>query len=88
VLGTDAFHRKLPDLLVCAISSQPRFFDEPGTGDHPLKQWKKTGLLYPSTARLSKLMAIDKRLITRILGTVDTADLAVVENGLRKVFSL
>ena len=30
VLSTDAFHRKLPDLIVCPISSQPRFYNAAG----------------------------------------------------------
>lgn len=88
VLSTDTFHRNIPDLIVCAISSQPRFFSQPGPGDHPLKQWKQTGLHYPSTARLSNLMAVDKRRITRILGSADSADLAIIDDGLRQVFRL
>ena len=30
VLSADAFHRELPDLIVCSISSQPRFYNQPG----------------------------------------------------------
>jgi|GEM_PF-2522583 len=26
VISTDAFHRDLPDLIVCPISSQPRYY--------------------------------------------------------------
>jgi mRNA-degrading endonuclease toxin of MazEF toxin-antitoxin module len=86
VLSADAFHRKLPDLIVCPISSQPRFYNRPGGGDHPLQHWKNVGLRYPSTARLSNLMAIEKHLIKRALAPLHADDLAGIEQGLREVF--
>ncbi|HEY6391452.1 MAG TPA: type II toxin-antitoxin system PemK/MazF family toxin [Bryobacteraceae bacterium] len=88
VLSADAFHKKLPDLIVCPISSQPRFYNRPGGGDHLLQHWKSVGLRYPSTARLSNLMAVEKRLIKRALAPLHADDLARIEQGLRKVFSL
>jgi len=88
VLSTDAFHRKLPDLIVCPISSQPRFYNRPGAGDQPLRQWKGLGLHHPSTARFSNLMAIEKRLIKRVLAPLHAEDLARIEHGLYQVFGL
>jgi len=88
VLSTHAFHRKLPDLIVCPISSQPRFYNRPGAGDHPLRHWKSLGLHYPSTARLSNLMAIEKRLIKRVLAPLHAEDLARIQHGLHQVFGL
>jgi hypothetical protein len=46
------------------------------------------GLRYPSTARLANLMAVEKRLIKRTLAPVHADDLVLIEQGLRKVFSL
>jgi mRNA interferase MazF len=88
VLSTDGFHRKLPDPIVCPISSQPRFYSRPGGGDHPLQHWKSLGLRHPSTARLSNLMAIEKRLIKRTLAPLHEDDLTSIEQGLREIFSL
>jgi mRNA-degrading endonuclease toxin of MazEF toxin-antitoxin module len=88
VISTDDFHRKLPDLIVCPISSQPRFYSQPGGGDHPLRHWKSLGLRHPSTARLSNLMAIEKSLIKSTLALVHADDLARIEQGVRRVFSL
>src|SRR5260370_34019476 len=88
VLSTDTFHRHLPNLIVCAISSQQRFYNRPGGGDHPLRHWKNLGLRHPSTARLSNLMAVEKRLIKRALAPLHVDDLARIEQGLRKVFNL
>lgn len=88
VLSAEAFHRKLPDLIVCPISSQPRFYNQPGGGDHPLHHWKSLGLRHPSTARLSNIMAVEKRLIKRALSPLHADDLARIEQGLRDVFNL
>src|ERR1700691_956529 len=88
VLSADAFHSALPDVIVCPISSQPRFYNKPGGGDHPLEHWKTLGLRYPSTARLSNLMAVEKRLIKRALAPLHPDDLARIERGLRDVFGL
>ena len=88
VLSADAFHRKLPDLIVCPISSQPRFYNRPGGGDHPLQHWKGLGLRHPSTARLSNLIALEKRLIKRALAPLHADDLARIEQGLGEVFGL
>ena len=88
VVSVEAFHKKLQDVIVCPISSQPRFFQRPGPGDHPLEHWKVVGLRHPSTARLSNLLAVEKKLIKRALGTLHPDDLARVRYGLRKALGL
>jgi mRNA-degrading endonuclease toxin of MazEF toxin-antitoxin module len=88
VVSVRAFHKKLLDMIVCPISSQPRFYQKPGPGDHPLEQWKTVGLRHPSTARLSSLLAIEKKLVKRVLGTLTADDLARIEDGLRAAFGL
>jgi mRNA-degrading endonuclease toxin of MazEF toxin-antitoxin module len=88
VVSVEALHAKLLDVIVCPISSQPRYYRKPGPGDYPLKHWKRIGLRHPSTARLSNILAVEKRLIKRVLGTVHPEDLAQVQNGLRAAFGL
>jgi mRNA-degrading endonuclease toxin of MazEF toxin-antitoxin module len=88
VVSVEVFHRKLLDVIVCPISSQSRYYQRPGPGDHPLKHWKTVGLHHPSTARLSNLLAVEKKLIKRVLGTLHTEDLVCVEDGLRAAFGL
>jgi mRNA-degrading endonuclease toxin of MazEF toxin-antitoxin module len=88
VLSVETFHRKLLDVIVCPISSQPRYFEKPGRGDHPLRQWKTVGLRHPSTARISNILAAEKKLVTRRLGTLSAEDLARVEQGMREAFGL
>jgi mRNA-degrading endonuclease toxin of MazEF toxin-antitoxin module len=88
VVSVESFHETLLDLILCPISSQPRYYRKPGPGDHPLAHWKTLGLRYPSTARVSNLLAVEKKLIKRVLGTLHGNDLARVEHGLREAFGL
>ena len=88
VVSVEALHGRIPDVIVCPISSQPRFYDHPGPGDVPLRQWRTLGLRYPSTARISNVLAVEKKLIRRIIGTLATDDKARVQQGLRDAFGL
>ncbi len=88
VVSVEAFHRKLADLIVCPISSQPRYFKKPGPGDFPLRHWEAVGLRHPSTARISNLVAVEKKLISRVLGALHPEDLKRVEGGLRSALGL
>jgi len=88
VISADAFHRELPDLIVCPISSQPRYHQRPGPGDCPLQKWRVVGLRHPSTVRISKILAVDKKIIKRVLGRLSSEDLLRVEKGLREALDL
>ena len=88
VVSVETFHRRLLDVILCPVSSQPRYYQRPGPGDHPLRHWKTVGLRHPSTARLSKLLAVEMKLIKRVLGTLHAEDLGRVEDGLRVAFGL
>jgi mRNA interferase MazF len=88
IVSAEVVHRSLSDVIVCPISSRPRFFARPGPGDEPLRHWKAAGLRYPSTARASKVLAIDKTIVSRILGKLPDDDLRRVEDTLRKVLAL
>jgi mRNA-degrading endonuclease toxin of MazEF toxin-antitoxin module len=84
VASAEGFHRRLSDVIVCPISSRPRYYEAPPAGDHPLVDWKVSGLRHPSTARVSKLLAVDKRIIGRAIGKLSAGDMARVDTGLRK----
>ena len=88
VVSAERFHRTLPDVMVCPISSQPRYFRRPGPGDCPLRNWQTVGLRHPSTVRISNLVSVDKDLIDRRLGSVRGEDLATVGRGLREALGL
>ena len=88
VVSVDRLHRRLPDVIICPISSQPRFHRRPGPGDHPLKHWKAVRLRHPSTVRISNILSVEKRLVARVLGRLHATDLALVDAGLREALGL
>ncbi|MBI1876398.1 MAG: type II toxin-antitoxin system PemK/MazF family toxin [Acidobacteria bacterium] len=88
IVSADTFHRTLPDVIACPISSQARFYRRPGAGDCPLGAWRQVGLRHPSTARVSKLLAIDKAIVRKKLGVLSPDDLAKVETSIRQAFGL
>ncbi len=88
VISSETFHRKLRDVIVCPISSQPRCHERPGPGDYPLRHWKAVGLRYPSAVRISNIVGVEKKIIRRALGAVSKHDLKHVEKGLREAFGL
>ncbi len=88
VVSAESFHRDLPDVIVCPISSQPRYYRRPGKGDCPLREWKAVGLRHPSTVRVSRVLGVGKQITRRILGHVSDRDLAMVETELRRALAL
>lgn len=88
IVSADVFHRDLPDVIACPISSQPRYYRRPGRGDHPLRDWRAVGLRHPSTVRVSKLLTVDKGIIRRVLGHASSRDLAAVQGQLLRAFGL
>ena len=84
VISAETFHRGLPDMIVCPISSQPRFYRRPEPGDCPLRNWRSIGLRYPSTVRISKILAVDKQIVKRALGSLSSPDLTRVEVDIRQ----
>ena len=88
VVSTEAFHRRLRDVIICPVSSQPRYFEKPGPGDRPLSKWKAVGLRFPSTARVSNILAVDKSLVRRTLGKLAPGDLRSLDSALREALGL
>jgi mRNA interferase MazF len=71
------------DVLVARVTTQI------GQHDHDvlLQDWKDAGLLAPSTVRLDKLATLEKSLIQRRLGCVQTEDRAAISLVIRRVFA-
>jgi mRNA-degrading endonuclease toxin of MazEF toxin-antitoxin module len=88
IVSAESFHRGLLDLIVAPVSSQPRHHQRPRPGDHPLQHWEVLGLRHPSTVRLSNLLAVEKTIIRRVLGSLHPDDLARVDAGLREALGL
>ncbi len=88
VVSPEPFHRRLRDVIVCPVTSQPRHFEKPGPGDRPLAKWRAAGLRYPSTARVSKIVTVEKSLIRRPLGKLASEDLRGIDSALREALGL
>ena len=88
IISAESFHRDLPDAIACPISSQPRFYRRPGPGDCPLRDWRSVGLRHPSTVRISKMLAVDKQIVKRVLGSLSQEDMTRVETGVRRALAL
>jgi mRNA interferase MazF len=88
VVSPESFHRRLRDVIICPVSSQPRYLIKPGPGDRPLSQWKAAGLRHPSTVRVSKILTAEKSLIRRSLGSLAAEDLRNLDAALRQALGL
>lgn len=82
IISDPSFHNALPDIIVCPISSQPRYHTKPGPGDCPIQEWQPLKLRYASTVRVSKILSVDKKIIGRKLGIMARTDLTKVESAL------
>lgn len=88
IVSAETFHRRIPDVIVCPISSQPRHHKRPGHGDCPLRNWEDVGLRHPSTVRISNILAIDKQIIKRAIGILPVDDMQRVDEGLMEAMGL
>jgi mRNA-degrading endonuclease toxin of MazEF toxin-antitoxin module len=88
VVSPERFHRRLRDVIVCPVSSQPGCFERPGPGDRPLHKWKAAGLRHPSSARVSNIASVEKSLIARSLGKLAPEDLRGLDATLREALGL
>ena len=70
------------DILVARVTTQS------GQDDHDvlLHGWKDAGLLAPSTVRLHKLATLEKALVQRRLGRVQSEDRAAISATMRRTY--
>ncbi|MEK7403765.1 MAG: type II toxin-antitoxin system PemK/MazF family toxin [Acidobacteriota bacterium] len=71
------------DLLVARITGQ--YHATPF--DVALSDWAAAGLMAPSSVRLHKMAAVEKRLVRRKLGHLQAPDWSQVRAALRQIFS-
>ena len=86
VVSSDAFNRsKIATVLCAVITSNLRLADAPGNvtlgaGD--------AGLDCASVVNVSQVVTLDKGALVERLGTLDSAQIRLVELGLRRVLNL
>jgi len=70
------------DVVIARVTSQT-----PQTPhDVVLTEWKQSGLLFPSVARLHKLVTIEKSLINRRIGQLQATDRVATATAFRQMF--
>jgi mRNA interferase MazF len=55
--------------------------------DYNIIEWQKAGLLRPSTVRLHKINTLEKRLVERHLGQLETRDWEQVWHKIQQIWS-
>ncbi len=70
------------DILVARVTTQTAQSDH----DVRIDDWKGAGLLASSTVRLHKLATLEKSLVQRRLGGIQSADRVVISAVLRRVY--
>lgn len=63
------------DAVICRITS----VEHHGPLDIPVLAWREAGLEKPSTIRLSRLVTVEKSLLTRLIGKLAETDAAPVK---------
>jgi len=88
VVSEDGYNRRLPDVMACPVSSQPRYVEHPGPADVPIAAWKPAGLRHPSAVRVGKTLAIDRGIVLRRLGRMPEETMREVGLVLRRLLAL
>ncbi|MGK7875438.1 MAG: type II toxin-antitoxin system PemK/MazF family toxin [Xenococcaceae cyanobacterium] len=71
------------DIVVARITSQT----SRTVFDIEIVEWQKAGLLRPSTVRLHKVNTLEKRLIERSLGRLESSDWEQVRAKMQQIWS-
>ena len=82
VVSSKAYHDEQPDLVLMAITSQPR--PQGTVGEVVVSQWQKAGLLKPSVIK-PVLATIERGLVLRKLGKLEAADRKALQLALSTI---
>ena len=73
IVSSDAFNAANPDIIVVGITSKVALYrDQAGTYIIAGREQNSAGLPKESVVRCGKIVAIDQRLVRRMLGTLPT----------------
>ena len=86
VVSADRFNRsRIATVIVAAVTSNTRLADAPGNVALPAGS---SGLPKDSVVNASQLLAVDRGLLDRRIGMLPSAQLTVLDRGLRLVLDL
>ena len=84
ILSADRYHQKRQEAIVAAITSN---VNRLLIGDHKMKDWRQSGLLYPSVVT-GIIRTVKQDMISRKIGAASAGDLRGVRRKLREVLEL
>jgi len=84
IVSSDAYHQDRQEVIIAAITSRT---DRILIGDHLIKDWEGTGLLFPSVLT-GIIRTIKQGMIARKLGIMLKADMEAVDANLRVALAL
>lgn len=82
VVSSTAYHRERPDLIIMAVTSQPR--PAGWVGELQVKDWKDAGLIKPSVVK-PVITTIEASLILRRLGRLKAGDQAELRKSIAAI---
>lgn len=82
VISSQAYHRAWPDLIIMAVTSQPRPI---GTvGEIAIQDWQAAGLIKPSVIK-PVIATVDRRLVLRRLGRLGAEDQKALKEAIEQI---
>ena len=84
ILSADRYHQKRQEAVVAAITSN---IERLLIGDYKMKDWRQSGLLYPS-AVTGIIRTVKQEMIGRKIGALSARDLKSVQRKLREILAL
>jgi len=86
VVSSNRFDRsRIATVIMAAVTSNARLAEAPGNVALPERA---AGLPKPSVVNVSQLLTIDRVLLGRRVGTLDSTDIRAVDRGLRLVLGV
>lgn len=82
VVSSSRYHAERPDLIIMAVTSQPR--PAGGVGEVQVKDWKGAGLIKPSVVK-PVITTIEHSLVIRRLGQLKAEDQAALRRAITAI---
>lgn len=84
IISSDSYNAQYPDLIIMAITSQVKTSTQ--LGEVMITSWQKAGLLKPSMIK-PVVATVEKRLILRKLGQLQSVDSQELQEAFKVIFS-
>ncbi len=84
VVSSKAYHRDYADVVLMAVTSQPR--SQGKCGETVVTEWQQAGLLKPSVIK-PVIATVEKQLVLRKLGRLQEQDRKALQNSIQDILA-